>query len=75
VVKNYTGSPPGASLSYEDLWKLTLANYNAGPTCLAAAITSARIKGLPLIWENIAPYLPSACTRAIEYVNDISQIR
>jgi hypothetical protein len=73
VVSNYTGAPPGGSVSYEDLWKLTLVNYNAGPVCLGDAITSARLKGLPLTWENITPHLSPACTRAIEYVNDISK--
>ena len=73
VVGNYTGSRPGASVSYEDLWKLTLVNYNAGPRCLGDAITGARLKGLPLIWENITSFLPAECARAIEYVNDISQ--
>jgi hypothetical protein len=73
VVSNYTGGAPGASVSYEDLWKLTLVNYNAGPVCLGDALTGARPKGLPLIWENITSFLPAACTRAIEYVNDISK--
>jgi hypothetical protein len=73
VVSNYTDGPPGASVSYEDLWKLTLVNYNAGPACVADAITGARLKGLPLTWKNITSYLPPACTRAIEYVNDISK--
>jgi len=73
VVRNFTGQAPGASVSYENLWKLTLVNYNAGPGCLADAITGARLNGLELTWENITPHLPPACTPAIDYVNDISQ--
>jgi len=73
VVRNLTGSAPGASVSYEDLWKFTLVNYNAGPGCLAEAISSARLNGLELTWENITPYLPPACKPAIDYVNDISK--
>jgi hypothetical protein len=73
VVRNYTGSAPGDTVSYEDLWKFTLVNYNAGPGCLADAISGAQFNALPLTWENISPYLPPACALATDYVNDISQ--
>jgi hypothetical protein len=73
VVRNYTGDAPGNNVSYEDLWKFTLVNYNAGPSCLADAISGAQFNGLELTWENISPYLPPACAQAIDYVNDISK--
>jgi hypothetical protein len=73
VVRNLTGSAPGDSVTYENLWKFTLVNYNAGPGCLADAISGAQFNGLELTWENISPYLPPACTMAIDYVNDISK--
>lgn len=73
VVRNFTGGAPGASVSYENLWKFTLVNYNAGPGCIADAISGAQLKGLELTWENITPYLPPACTPAIDYANDISK--
>jgi len=72
VVRNLTGDAPGMSVSYEDLWKFTLVNYNAGPGCLADAISGAQFNNLELTWENITPYLPPACSAAIDYVNDIS---
>ncbi len=73
IVRNFTGDAPGASVSYEDLWKFTLVNYNAGPGCLADAIQGAQFNGLALTWENISPYLPPACAAATDYVNDISR--
>jgi hypothetical protein len=73
VVRNFTGGAPGASVSFENLWKFTLVNYNAGPGCLADAISSTQRSGLQLTWEKITPYLPPACTPAIDYVNDISK--
>jgi hypothetical protein len=73
VVRNYTGNPPGEVASYEDLWKFTLVNYNAGGGCLAEAISGAQFNGFELTWENIAPYLPPACALAIDYVNDLSR--
>jgi len=74
VVYNYTGRSPGEAASYEDLWKLTLVNYNAGGGCLAEAISAAQgISGLPLTWETVSPNLTGACAGAVDYVNDISQ--
>lgn len=74
VIYNYTGSSPGKAASYEDLWKFTLVNYNAGGGCLADAVTFAQaVSGLPLTWEAVAPHLTGACSGAVDYVNDISQ--
>ncbi len=73
VVRNLTGLVPGEAASYEDLWKFTLVNYNAGTGCLADAISGVDFQGLELTWDNLSPFLPPACTGAIEYVEDISK--
>lgn len=73
VVRNITGDTPGHVASYEDLWKFTLVNYNAGPGCLGDALEGADLKGLDLTWDNVSPFLPGSCTGAIDYVNDIAQ--
>ena len=73
VVQNYTGQIPGEIASYENLWKFTLVNYNAGGGCLAEAITQALGEGLELTWDNVSPFLTGACSGAIDYVNDISK--
>ncbi|HNA90479.1 MAG TPA: hypothetical protein PK414_14050 [Anaerolineales bacterium] len=73
VVYNYTLQSPGEVASYEDLWKFTLVNYNAGGGCLAEAISGAMGVGeLPLTWDSVSPYLSGACSSAVDYVNDIS---
>lgn len=73
VVYNYTLQQPSEAASYEDLWKFTLVNYNAGGGCLAEAISFATaLSGLPLTWEKVSPHLTGACAGAIDYVNDIS---
>ena len=73
VVRNYSGQTPGNISSYEDLWKFTLVNYNAGGGCLAEGITRVLGEGLPLTWDNVSPFLFGACSGAINYVNDISK--
>jgi hypothetical protein len=73
VIENYTGETPGEVASYEDLWKFTLVNYNAGGGCLAEGVTRAQGEGLDLTWDNVSPFFTGACSGAVNYVNDISR--
>jgi hypothetical protein len=73
LVKNFTGGAAGASATYEDLWKLTLANYNAGSGCLGDALDATQIAKQELTWENISTHFSPACEAAVGYVNDISK--
>lgn len=73
LVENVTGGQAGDASSYEDLWKFTLVNYNAGPGCLGDALEVTHGEDLDLTWENLAPYLSPACQGAVDYVNQISR--
>ena len=73
LVKNFTGGAAGKSASYEDLWKLSLVNYNAGPGCLGDALDVTINAKQDLTWENISTHLAPACEAAVGYVNDISK--
>ena len=73
IVRNVSGIAPGEAASYEDLWKLTLVNYNAGPGCLGEAIQVTADKGQTYEWENVVANLNGICSLAAEYVEDISQ--
>lgn len=68
---NYTLTDSG--LSYEDLWRFTLVNYNAGPGCLGLAVHQTNYNGEPLDWEHVSSNLTPACQGAFDYVMDISQ--
>jgi len=76
IVRDVTGQTPGLSVSYEDMWRFTLVNYNAGPGCLSKAMKASYASGIdsPLSWENVTAALDPACRGAIGYVNDISQV-
>ncbi|HVF26197.1 MAG TPA: hypothetical protein VNA23_09930 [Anaerolineales bacterium] len=73
LVENITGGTAGAAASYEDLWKFTLVNYNAGPGCLGDAIELTLADKQTLTWENLSTRLSAGCAGAVNYVNDISR--
>jgi hypothetical protein len=75
LVENISGGMAGNVATYENLWKFTLVNYNAGPGCLGEALEITDSESLELTWENLTPHLAPACQGAIDYVNDISAQR
>jgi len=74
IVENVTGDTAGNAASYEDLWRFTLVNYNAGPGCLGEALDRTYGADEELIWENVALHLDPACQGAINYVDEISRV-
>jgi hypothetical protein len=73
IVYNQTGRAAGEVSLYEDLWKFTLVNYNAGPGCLSNAIQQAISSNYPLTWDNVQLFLePGGCQASIDYVEDVS---
>lgn len=73
LVENITGGTAGSAASYEDLWKFTLVNYNAGPGCLGDALDLTFAQGLDLTWQNVSSQLSPGCAGAAKYVTDISE--
>jgi hypothetical protein len=74
VVTNATNKTPvESSIQYEDMWRFTLVNYNAGPGCLYDAVKQTFNRRAPLDWENLSFSLGSVCPDTVQYVNDISQ--
>lgn len=75
IIRNVTGNDPGKVSSYEDLWRFTLANYNAGSGCLGDAITQAIRRSPVLDWDLVSSYFSVGCMGAIDYVDDISIVQ
>ena len=73
VVHNNTAQSPGATTSYEDLWKFTLVDYNAGAGCLSLAIGETLDKNQELNWGNLSQNLTVVCMGTKDYVEDISR--
>jgi hypothetical protein len=60
-----TGKRPSEALSYEDFWRLSLANYHIGTGCVYQAL---RHTGNPNSWSAIAINFPSGCGSGAEYI-------
>lgn len=59
------------TLSYEDVWRLTLLNYAVGPTCITRGIKQMdALKGFS--WEYFTEKLGSNCS-ADTYLNNITR--
>jgi hypothetical protein len=73
LVKNVSSKTAGSVATYEDLWKFSLVNYNAGPGCLGDALDATDEAKQTLTWENVSTHLTPACAGAVQYVDDISR--
>lgn len=72
IIYNATRRSPGEVSTYNDLWRFTLVNYNAGPGCLSNAVEYTWDRGELLTWQNVAANLEEGCQDAVGYVNDIT---
>ena len=59
--------------TYEDMWKFTLVNYNAGPGCLSLALNDAWSSEHEITWDTVSSHFTDVCAPARDYVNDISK--
>jgi len=74
IIFNATGERAGAVSSYEDLWRYTIANYQAGPGCVSFAIHMGwRSAEGWLTWENVASNFTETCKGVVPYVNKITE--
>jgi hypothetical protein len=73
LVENVSGGEAGKAATYEDLWKFTMVNYNAGPGCLGDALDVASGDEDGLTWENVASHLLPTCPASVNYVEQISK--
>ena len=63
-----------SNLSQANLWRFTLASYNAGPGCFTQAFYGARGNGNPLSWKDVSQNLEASCKAATKYVSFMEEI-
>jgi hypothetical protein len=73
LVQNVTRADPTDATTYEDMWKMTVANYYAGSGCLGNALRASLSEKYPLKWEMLASHLEGACVIADDYVHRVIQ--
>lgn len=74
IVHNASQLKAGEVSSYEDLWRLTLANYHAGPGCVSFAVYTAwNNNRVELLWEEVATQFTPACQGVVPYVEKITR--
>jgi hypothetical protein len=75
VVRNATDTNPGLVMDYVTIWKLTLMNYNVGPTCVLNAVAKAwEETPSSLNWAKITQYVTGkVCERGVVYSNQITE--
>ena len=72
VIDLNDGNDKDTPVTYEDFWRFSLVNYNAGPGCLGLAVDKTRNSGEPLDWEHVSSHLTPICQGAFDYVTDVS---
>jgi hypothetical protein len=65
-----TGKIPSQLMSYEDFWRLVLANYQAGAGCVYQALHRT---ANPNNWNSIAANFSSGCASGAEYIRRIEE--
>lgn len=62
---------PGDTLTYEDLWKITVLNYHGGATLTSAVLVNIRDLDLPVSWDSFATVLEDLQPSVLSYVNRV----
>ena len=73
VIVDITERKPGTISTYDDLWRYTMVNYNAGSGCVSGAIEKTFQLNEPLDWQHVADNMASRCSTALDYVEKVSR--
>ena len=61
-------------ISYEDMWKITIANYHAGSGCISVGMRNISESGSVLDWEELINQMMGDCRNAENYVDAILRL-
>ncbi|MBI9049988.1 MAG: hypothetical protein JEZ00_11245 [Anaerolineaceae bacterium] len=73
LVWEYSGKQPAALMSYEDYWRLVLANYHSGAGCTLQAISQLKMQQTGWAWRNIANQYAGGCASGAIYIRRIEE--
>jgi len=62
---------PENSVSYEDMWRITIGNYNVGSGCVSVGMRSFPSKGAMVTWDKLIEQMVGNCQNAKDYVEKV----
>ncbi|NOT04175.1 MAG: S8 family serine peptidase [Anaerolineales bacterium] len=71
IAKNLTGKAAVSQMEWQEVWKLSTANYHAGPGCTSSAMRATLKDKKPLRWKYISKNFQAGCESAVDYVEHI----
>ena len=71
LVVNTGRREASAQTSYEEMWKITIGNYNAGSGCVGTALQTLVENNLDLTWQQVVAQMNGTCKNAGDYVDKV----
>ena len=71
MVVNVAHTEPAGVSTYEDMWKISVANYYSGSGCIGTALRASLDESKPFTWTNVSGYLLGDCQIAKDYVQRV----
>ena len=71
IVYNTMYTTPGDVSSYEEMWKIAVANYHSGSGCIGTGMIEAAKNPEKLTLKVLGDYLLGDCKQATTYVDNV----
>jgi len=71
MVHNTMYTSPGDVASYEDMWKITVANYHSGSGCIGTGMLAVAGHRDIFTWNAVSNYLLGDCKQSLNYVDNV----
>ena len=71
MLNNTMHTTPGEVATYEDMWKITVANYHSGSGCIGTGMNELSSNSETFTWKAVSSHLLGDCNQAITYVENV----
>jgi len=71
MIKNTMYTSPGDVSSYEEMWKITVANYHSGSGCMGTGLIESAQNSEKLTLKAVGDHLLGDCKQALSYVDNV----
>jgi hypothetical protein len=74
MIININGSDNLNGATFDDLWKMTIANYHSGSGCVGTAMQKNKDLKQTMTWDQVKTSLLGDCQGAVNYVDQVLQL-